>query len=405
MNKDELIDVGGDGRTCYPVSRLELERRWALLRECLARHQLDAIVLQGANGVSGGGYFRWATGQASGNYNPRTVVFAASGDMSLIDQGPFGMAVDLDPNAGPMPGISHRIGVPSYPSVHYTNRYDAELVVRELRRRGLGRIGVAGITAMPFAFYSYLQSTYGADLVDVTDELDVLKAPKSEEEKRLIRASAAMQDRIVAKVAEHIRPGMRDFEVMAYAQYLGQLEGSELGMFFGSSAPPGQPAVLRPRSQQGRKLHDGDMFTLLVENSGPGGQFTHLARPIVLGKAPQELKDAWAAALEAQTVTLDMLAPGADCAEIFAKYNEHMLSRGLAIESRLHCHGQGYDLVERPLIRHDETMHLSADMNIAAHPALVMERLFVTVCENYLINADGSLECVHKSPKNIIELC
>jgi len=35
-----------------------------------------------------------------------------------------------------------------------------------------------------------------------------------------------------------------------------------------------------------------------------------------------------------------------------------MRSRGLPAELRLYAHGQGYDLVERPLIRADETMNL-----------------------------------------------
>ena len=45
-----------------------------------------------------------------------------------------------------------------------------------------------------------------------------------------------------------------------------------------------------------------------------------------------------------------------------------MRARSLPPELRLYCHGQGYDLVERPLIRADETLTLEAGMNIAVHP-------------------------------------
>jgi hypothetical protein len=41
-----------------------------------------------------------------------------------------------------------------------------------------------------------------------------------------------------------------------------------------------------------------------------------------------------------------------------------MRAHGRELEQRLHAHGQGYDYVERPLIRDDETMRLEAGMNI-----------------------------------------
>ena len=58
-----------------------------------------------------------------------------------------------------------------------------------------------------------------------------------------------------------------------------------------------------------------------------------------------------------------------------------MRSRGLPEERRLHCHGQGYDVVERPLVRNDESMTIEANMNIGIHPSpgLSNPRVFVTV--------------------------
>lgn len=402
MTSPNVAAACRDERSCHPVSRAELQRRRGLLEACMREHGLDALVLQGANGISGGGSFRWATGQASGNYNPRTVIVPVGAPMVLIDQGPFGFKAELDADSGPMPGVGRRLGTPSYPSVGYTNRYDVTLVLDELRRLGARRVGVAGSGAMTHAFLGALEAAFGADLADVSDDIDLMKARKSEEEMQAIRATAAMQDHVLTQLLGHIRPGMHDFEVMAKAQYLGQLHGSELGMFFGSSAPLGEPALLRPRTQQGRMLAEGDVFTLLIENNGPGGYFTHLARPIVLGHASAELQDAFCAALEAQRFTLQRLRPGASAPELFAQYNAHLRARGWPEEARLHCHGQGYDLVERPLVRHDETMAIDAGMNIAVHPALSTNRLFVTVCENYLVGQDGP-ECVHATPQRIFE--
>src|SRR5205809_4825061 len=111
---------------------------------------------------------------------------------------------------------------------------------------------------------------------------------------------------------------------------------------------------------QGRVMKAGDYMTLLIENHGPGGFFAELARTFVLGKASQELRDAFAVCLDAQKQTVARLKPGASPADIHAAHNDTMGSRKAPPELRLFGHSQGYDLVERPLLRSDETMPLAA---------------------------------------------
>ena len=108
-----------------------------------------------------------------------------------------------------------------------------------------------------------------------------------------------------------IKPGMRDFELTALAQYEGELLGSEQGLFRCSSAPLGEPAVLRGRHYQGRTMKQGDYMTLLIENNGPGGHYAELARTFVIGKASQELRDAFAVVVDAQKHTVKNLKIGA----------------------------------------------------------------------------------------------
>src|SRR5262245_66353085 len=100
-----------------------------------------------------------------------------------------------------------------------------------------------------------------------------------------------MQDEIFARVLARIRPGMTDNDVTALAQYEGRLLGSEQGLFLGSSAPLGQASRFLDRHQQARRLKPGEHFSLLIENNGPGGFYTEIARTIVLGKASNELID------------------------------------------------------------------------------------------------------------------
>ncbi len=365
----------------------------------------DALVMQNSNDWLGG-YVRWFAGAPANNAYPRSIVFPAGGLMSSVGQGPFGGVTDLDGNDALAYGVGRQLFTPSYVSAAYTAEYDADLVLAEIRRLGCRSVGLVAPAAMYHGFGRKIEAGLAAAkvrLIDVTGQIDLLKAIKSEEERALIRQTAAMQDEVLARIRAWIHPGLKEFEVAAFAQYAGQQLGSEQGIFIGSSAPAGQAAMFRPRWQQGRELRAGDTLTLLIENNGAGGFFTELSRPIVLGKASQEQHDLWAALLEAQRFTLGLLRPAASCRDIFASYNGFLREKKLPEERRLHCHGQGYDMVERPLVRQDETMAIAAGMCMVVHPGVKNARQFMTIVDNYLIGADGPGECLHRSPKTIIE--
>jgi len=197
---------------------------------------------------------------------------------------------------------------------------------------------------------------------------------------------------------------MRDRDIAAIAQCYSQRHGSENGIYLCASMPANKPAQFSQRHFQNRVIEEGDTVALLVEDSGPGGMYTELGRTCVVGKASAELKDEFAFALEARKFNLGLLKPGTPAKEIFAAYNDFMRKNGRPEEKRLHCHGQGYDLVERPLIRNDEPMALAKDMNIVVHPTYIRGGVLSWVCDNYLIEADGPSERLHAFPEIITEL-
>lgn len=391
-------------RVVNAVSITELQRRWRLVRERMRAHGIDALVMQNSSDWIGG-YVRWFSNQPATNGYPNTVVFPLEEGMSLIEQGPFGGQRQAGDDEVQATGIARRLTTPSYASIHYSGSYDAQIAAAELKRLGARRVGFVASSAMYHSFGQHLrESLPGVELVDATDLVDRIKAVKSEEERGFIRQVATMQDEVMARVREFIRPGLKDFEIAAYAQYVGQQLGSEQGIFLCSSAPPGQAASFRPRSMQGRTLERGDVYSLLVENNGVGGYYTEMSRIFVLGRASQELRDAHAAVLAAQRYALSLLKPGAACADIFATHNAWLREQGLSEERRISIHGMGYDMVERPLIRHDEPMAIEEHMAIVVHPGILNERMFVHNTELYLIERDGPGECLHKTPRQIFEL-
>ncbi|MCE7029409.1 M24 family metallopeptidase [Jiella avicenniae] len=398
--------MANDTRSLEATTAREQERRWGLLREIMRAEKLDAVVGQSANNMTGtAGYLRWMTGHSAAGSYPVSAILPLDGPLVFIRHGAFGGIVE--PSAERVKsGFGRIIQTPTFPAIEYSMDYDGRLIAEEVRRQGYRRIGILGGSAMYYAIAAGLRSELAGtvEIVDVTPQVDAVKAIKSAEEIELIRAAATMQDEVMAKLVEFIEPGRRDYEVTAFAQYTGQLLGSETGFFLGSSFSfPDGSLPLRQRSEQGRQIQKGDLVFILLENSGAGGMFTHMSRMIsVGGPAPTELEDTFQKVLEVRRFNLAQMAPGRDCADIFAEYNAHMREHGYPEERRLHAHGQGLDVVERPLIRSDETMALAGNMNLGVHPFIFDDRKFVSCCDNYLLHEDGRMERLHACPEEIL---
>jgi hypothetical protein len=60
-------------------------------------------------------------------------------------------------------------------------------------------------------------------------------------------------------------------------------------------------------------------------------------------------------------------------------------------------------MVERPLIRQDETMAFARGMNLAIHPSYVNKGVMSWICDNYIFGEDGKLERIHAYPEIIVE--
>ena len=389
------------------ISTAELERRWAAVRREMERRKIDVLIMQNTNQWLGG-YVKYFTDIPAANGYPMTVVFPRDEEMTVINVGPHMSAearlTDLSTRDWAFRGVKNRWTTPTFPSLAYSVTYDAEMIAKYYgnRKMTVGWVG-EGHISMAFAAYLRRQMT-NATFVDATSFVDDIKAIKSPEEIALIRRAAAVQDAGFDAVIKHLAPGKRDHQIMAEAQYCLELNGSEEQLIMAGSAPMGTAASMFKRHFMNRTIQQGDQFTVMLEANGPGGFYTELARTCVVGKASNELKEAFLVAKEAQARTLKMLKPGARPADIVAAHNAFMKSAGYPEERRLFAHGQGYDLVERPAIREDEPMVIQAGMSITVHPIVASKTLFTWVCDNYIVGEDGVGECLHRTEKKVFEI-
>jgi Xaa-Pro aminopeptidase len=385
------------------MSRAELERRWTATRALMGAANLDAIVALGFDD-SLSGYVRWLCDFGAPAYM-KVVLFHRNGPMSTIEHGGQNGSRDVSPDSEDWPGVGRILTASTFKSVASTYTEEARLAGAELGRRGVKKVGLLRPGAMPSDFVLGLKRALpGVEFSDQTDAMDQLKAVKSPAELDRLRDACRIQDEVFAKVLAAARPGVREVELLALAEYEFRLRGAIDGTMASGSAPAGQPAGIRPWRAQNRTLRVGDTFTILLEMSNDAGYYGELARQISIGPACRELSNAFQVVVEAQAAAVARMRPGAKCVELAAAHDEYMLARGHERETRLFSHSQGYDMVERPLVRADETMSLEAGMFLSCHPVVATPSVFAFLCDNYIVTDNGVPERVHATPQQIFEV-
>lgn len=384
------------------ISTAELERRWKATREMMQDRKIDYLIIQNSEEFLGG-TVRWFTDFTARHQFPMTVIFPVDDEMTTINCGGDPPAEQFPPPWAAR-GIKKRLGAPYFPTLQYTSTMEAELAVSVLKEKKKPTIGLVERTFIPITFYEYLTKHLpDATFLDATEWVDEIKVIKSPEEIELIKGTAALQDAAMEHLKKTIKPGMRNFDVLAEAQYSTAKNGSERQLIQVGSGPLGTPAPFNVRHFQNRVIKEGDQVSVLIETNGPGGYYTETMRIFMVGKKPsQELQDAFGVSVEAQALTANHLKPGADPKELWEMNTDFLKKKGYAPPARLYAHGQGLPLVERPSIRYNETWRLRAGMNITIHPSAVRKDVLAVVCDNYIIGKEGVEPCLHKFPREII---
>jgi Xaa-Pro aminopeptidase len=384
-----------------PISLTELERRWKLIRAAMKEKGVDGLLASDDNKWLGG-YVRYLCDIPGEHCYPKTVYFPIDEEMYLFNSG--GEPLPPSPPEWAVRGVKQRQMRPYFRTLNYTDPMDAELVADVIKRRGDKRVAILGAGKFPLFLYKYIEEKLsGVELVDMTDEIDAIKAVKSPEEIDRCREACRVQDIICAAMPTIIRPGKYEYQIRGeIVKILFDLGGEEFLIMIGSSSPGSQTGQFHP-FYQNRQIKKGDQVLIMIEVNGPGGYYGEIARTWSLGEPPEELVKAYAAAVEAQHLAARLLKPGVLPYTVAEQVNEFMVGKGYLADKRLMIHGQGDDLVERPGFQPGETMLLQNNMFLAVHPiALTPDfKTYAFSCDDYLLTEQGA-ELIHKTPQEVI---
>jgi Xaa-Pro aminopeptidase len=383
-----------------PISKQELERRFKTVRQAMEKEKLDCLILQNNNQFLGGN-FRYFTDIPATNGYTATIIFPLNTDMTIISHG--GPPLPASPPEWAVYGVKERINLPYIPPLTCANDMDAKAAVETLKNLKIKTLGVVGPAMMCAFMYNYIQENLpGVTMSYATDLVDEIKAVKSEEELEFVKETAKMQDIVWGAVLAMVRPGVREFEIRAEIQRLYWNWGSEEQLIMVGSQPAGIAAPQKPDFLQNRTLQKGDQVCIMPEVNGAGGYYCELGRTVCIGDPPKPLLKLWDDMVKLQDETAKMLKPGAEPPKIYKFYNDELARLGYLPDTRLFCHGQGYDLVERPSMRPEEKMIVKENMNITIHPMTTNKEqtAYAFCCDNFIITKSGTVR-IHKTPREV----
>ncbi len=264
-------------------------------------------------------------------------------------------------------------------------------------------------------------------IVDISTEIRLIRAVKSEFEIEKLRRAANLSDKVAARVPELLIPGKTEVEVAGelegYARSLGhqgivrmRIWGGEL--FYGhlmSGAAAAVPSYLAsPTGGEGVSVFvgQGAGFKKIVENEpilvdyvfALDGYISDHARIFSLGTLSSDLLDAHQAMLEVQNETMKQAKPGAVTGDLYEMmvsmaaergYGDYFMGVG---ERRIRFtgHGVGLELDEYPFIAKGQKLELQAGMIIALEPKIIFPGKGVVGIENTHLVTEAGLEPLTK---------
>jgi Xaa-Pro dipeptidase len=284
-------------------------------------------------------------------------------------------------------------------------------------------------------YFQYAAIFKDARIVDVSTEIRLIRAVKSDYEIGLLRYAAAMSDQVAAKVPDILREGMTEValagEMEAYARSLGhqgivrmRLWGSEL--FYGhlmSGPAAAVPSYLAsPTGGQGVSplISQGAGFKKIARNEPVlfdyafawQGYISDHTRVFSIGPLPDELLRAHAAMLEIQEEVKVRAVPGVSSGDLYetmialaaAKgYEEFFMGVGDR-KIRFTGHGVGLELDEFPFIAKGQKLPLAKGMVIALEPKVILPGKGVVGIENTHLVTETGLESLTKFDDGIMML-
>ncbi len=228
--------------------------------------------------------------------------------------------------------------VPPCDEIRFLNRLpDAEFAAL-ISAYAPARIGLILPDHMNAALYDAITAKLpNVEFVDITLDVALFKAVKSEEEQYAIRQSAAAQKKIFLALPQMIRVGETPDSINRQINYYLSELGSS-GCVHGGLQNKGNmdtPAIGMGGKPGDQPIQYGDRMFVMFEANGPGHQHYAFGRHFVMGEPSAAYAKSVEIAIKTHQYAVSLMRP-----------NSLTLAQ-IAVKTRKYCNKLGYTLMER----------------------------------------------------------
>jgi Xaa-Pro dipeptidase len=243
------------------------------------------------------------------------------------------------------------------------------------------------------------------ELSDATALLDKLLMHKSAGEIAAIRRAAQVADEAYEVFRQAVRPGRRQFEIVADIEADLRRRGCpDNFMIIGS----GGKDVFGMTPPSERKIAAGDLVTTEL-TPAIEGYFAQICRTLVVGKASEAQQRAFAVFADALEAGIAAVRPGARAADVARAENDVFRKAGLGEYTtsqwtRVRGHGMGLFADSKPHILEDVNTVLEPGMALIVHPNAYHPEVGYIVLGDAVVVTESGVEVLCKTPRELFEV-
>ena len=271
----------------------------------------------------------------------------------------------------------------------------------------LDRAANARIAAAPRRFLPrwLADATRSFKLDDATALLDKLLMHKSAGEIAAVRRAAEIADEAYVEFLRMVRPGRRQFEIVADLEaHLRRRGCPDNFMIIGS----GGKDVLGMTPPSERRIAVGDLVTTEL-TPAVDGYFAQICRTLVVGKASEAQRRAFGVFVEALEAGIAAVRPGVRAADVAKAENDVFRKHGLGEYTtsqwtRVRGHGMGMFADSKPHILEDVNTVLESGMTLIVHPNTYHPDVGYIVLGDALVVTDTGTEVLCRTPRQLFEV-
>jgi len=229
--------------------------------------------------------------------------------------------VRIFPEVGEVSGVEYNI----------EGQFDFEDLFKELKNKySIGKIGIIGDLIFPYEIYKKLEKIFpDAEKSSAEALMYELRMRKSENEIACIKKAAEIITDTFEYAIPSIKPGVTELDIQADIEsQMLRLGAEAYTLSFSPMVPSGpENSNLCMCRNTLRKVEESEMI-----NPSAGtlyeGYNAPICTPVVLGKIPDEIKEAIKVAYEAKNIVADTIKPGVTSRQLFEVYGKFLTKYG-----------------------------------------------------------------------------